>query len=397
MIPSRTIRTLSLFAAVALASSVQAQRKPPSGLSIGAAPIGNLSMKQEVLHAINKGVGWLEKQQGESGIWGEEEYPALTAMAISAILNDPSRDPAAPLPPAVQKGFAFIKTKVQSDGGIYGKGLASYNTSISMMAMMQANRTEFDPIIKKARRFLINQQSDFDARGNADNTFDGGIGYGSRWAHSDLSNTYIALEALHYAEKYLKRDNETELELDLDWDMAVAFIQKCQNLPETNSEKWADGSKANRGGFIYFPGSSMAGEQKLPNGKTALRSYGSMSYAGMLSFIYAKMEKDDPRVAAARQWLVENYTINENPGLGAQGMYYYYHTMAKALTLLDEDTLELPDGSKVAWRDQLAKRLFDLQDSKGFWVNENGRWWEKDPVLVTCYGLLTLERIYHSL
>jgi squalene-hopene/tetraprenyl-beta-curcumene cyclase len=205
------------------------------------------------------------------------------------------------------------------------------------------------------------------------------------------------LEALHYAEKYLKRDTETKLEMDLDWEMAVQFIQRCQNLPETNSEKWADGRPENRGGFIYFPGSSMAGEEKLPDGKVALRSYGSMGYAGLLSFIYAKMDASDPRVAAARDWLIRNYTINENPGLGPQGMFYYYHTMAKALTILGEDTLVLPDGRKVAWREELAKRLFDAQDGKGFWVNNNGRWWEKDPVLVTCYGLLTLERIYHSL
>ena len=372
-------------------------QKPRVSIRVGPPQSSNLSVKKEVLHAIGKGVRWLEKQQEKNGVWGEEDYPALTAMAVSAILNDPGRDPAGKPSPAVEKGLAFILSKAQSDGGIYGKGLASYNTSISLMTLMQANRPELDPAIKKARRFLINQQSDFDARGKADNAFDGGIGYGSRWAHSDLSNTYIALEALHYAEKYLKRDTETKLEIDLDWEMALQFIQRCQNLPETNPEKWADGRKENRGGFIYFPGSSMAGEEKLSGGKVALRSYGSMGYAGLLSFIYAKMDASDPRVAAARDWLGINYTIKENPGMGPQGMFYYFHTMAKALTLLEEDTLTLPDGRKVDWRDELAKRLFDLQDAKGFWVNANGRWWEKDPVLVTCYALLTLERIYYTL
>jgi len=391
------IRTFILITVFLLTTLADAQRKPLRSITTGPIKRSNLSLKQEVEHAIVKGVRWLEEQQSNDGLWGEEEYPALTAMAVSVIINDPTRDSSDPLPPGVDKGLQFILSKQQSDGGIYGKGLASYNTSISMMTLMQANRSEFDSVIKKARRFLINQQSDFDARGKADNTFDGGIGYGSRWAHSDLSNTYIALEALHYAEKYIKRNPETDLEIDLDWEMAISFIQRCQNRPESNSEDWADSSKANHGGFIYFPGSSMAGEQKLPNGKIALRSYGSMSYAGLLSFIYAKMEPSDPRVSAARQWLVENYSIDENPGLGAQGMFYYYHTMAKALTVLEEDILVLPDGTKVAWREQLAKRLFDLQDSKGFWVNENGRWWEKDPVLVSCYALLTLERLYHTL
>ena len=63
-----------------------------------------------------------------------------------------------------KKGFQFILSKVQSDGGIYGKGLASYNTSICMMALLQAKNPEFEKIIKSARRFLINQQSDFDRK-----------------------------------------------------------------------------------------------------------------------------------------------------------------------------------------------------------------------------------------
>ena len=97
------------------------------------------------------------------------------------------------------------------------------------------------------------------------------------------------------------------------------------------------------------------------------------------------------------EWLGNNYTLAENPGMGQQGLFYYYHTMTKALTILDESELVLPDGRKVDWRQDLVKGLFDMQDGKGFWVNENGRWWEKDPVLVTCYALLTLERIYFTL
>ena len=55
-----------------------------------------------------------------------------------------------------------------------------------MMALLQSKDAKYDPIIESARRFLINQQSDFDQKGKEDNIFDGGVGYGSRWAHSDL-------------------------------------------------------------------------------------------------------------------------------------------------------------------------------------------------------------------
>ena len=397
MYRSNTFVTLILLVVAMGCACIASAQRTRGSITVGPPRTTNLSLKQEILHSIGKGIRWLEKEQATAGSWGEEEFPALTAMAVSAILNDPNRDPSDKDLKSVEKGLGFVLTKVQSDGGIYGKGLASYNTALSLMTLIQANRSQDEPVIRKARKFLINQQSDFDARGKDDNPFDGGVGYGSRWAHSDLSNTYLALEALHHANKYLQRDTETKLELDLDWEMAIRFVQRCQNLPGTNPEPWADGRPQNRGGFIYFPGSSMAGEEKLPNGKTALRSYGSMSYAGLLSFVYADLDADDPRIAAVREWLVKNYTLAENPGMGPQGLFYYYHTMTKALTILDEAELVLPDGRKVDWRKDLVKRLFDMQDGKGFWVNENGRWWEKDPVLVTCYALLTLERIYFTL
>ena len=295
----------------------------------------------------------------------------------------------------VEKGLKFVRTKVQSDGGIYGKGLASYNTSICMMALMQAKLSEDLSIISSARKFLVNQQSDFDRKGTADNVFDGGIGYGSRWAHSDLSNTHLAMEALFYAKKTFKEEEGNFI--DLDWDAAISFVGKCQNLPSHNSEKWVSNEQSDRGGFVYFPGSSMAGEIENDDGSIALRSYGSMSYAGLLSFIYAEMNYDDPRVVAVREWLEKHYTILENPGMGPQGLYYYYHTMSKALSLSGITMIETEGGKMKDWRKELSLHLVNLQSSDGSWINENGRWWEKDPVLVTSYALLTLERIYYTL
>ena len=149
----------------------------------------NLSLRNEVGRAIERGVKWLATEQNAtSGQWGGEEYPALTGLAVRAILGDPAREPGDRYAPGVDKGYAFLLSKAQSDGGIYGKGLASYNTSICMMALLQSKKPEYEPVIRKARNFLVNQQSDFDKRGESDNVFDGGIGYGARWAHSDLSS-----------------------------------------------------------------------------------------------------------------------------------------------------------------------------------------------------------------
>ena len=364
------------------------------GVSLHAAD--PVSLKLEIGRALDKGVAWLNgEQNATSGNWGVAEYPALTGLALRATLGHPDPSVVGKFSKNQKAGFDFILSKVQSDGGIYGKGLASYNTSICMMALLQSKDPSYEQVVRNARKFLINQQSDFDKKGEADNVFDGGVGYGSRWAHSDLSNTHLAMEALFYANKSLKSKEGDEL--DLDWDAAIAFVQKCQNLPGSNKEKWVSGHKDDRGGFVYFPGSSMAGERKGKDGSIALRSYGSMSYAGLLSFIYAEMKENDPRLVAVRDWLRAHYTIKENPGMGEQGLYYYYHTMAKALSLSGIKEIKDGEGKMRDWRKELALELLNQQDPKGFWMNENGRWWERDPILVTAYALLSLERVYYSL
>ena len=77
----------------------------------------------------------------------------------------------------------------------------------------------------------------------------------------NLSNTHLAMEALFYAKKSYQ-NNEGDF-ADLDWDAAISFVSKCQNLPSTNNEKWVSKDEDDLGGFVYFPGNSMAGERKM--------------------------------------------------------------------------------------------------------------------------------------
>jgi len=240
-------------------------------------------------------------------------------------------------------------------------------------------------------------QADFDEKGKLDNPFDGGIGYGSHYQHSDMGNTLQALEALYYS-RHLAEDKNYAEARDLNWEAAIHFLQNCQNLPAYNSQSWASDDPKYKGGFVYYPGNSMAGsETNAATGRVALRSYGSISYAGMLSYIYANLKRSDPRVSAVFDWLRQNYTLEENPGMGPAGLYYYYHTMTKALTIYGVNELELKDGRKIDWRKELGLRLIDLQQRDGSWFNPSGRWWEKDPALVTAYALLSLELIWRGL
>ena len=359
---------------------------------------GNNSLKHEVQHAIEKGLAWLVEKQQPAGYWSQPEHPALTGLVLTGFIGEPSGRIKANPPEHVRKGYKFLLLNVKPDGGIYSRDMANYNTAVSIMALVVANNPQYKSFIRKARNFTVTLQSDFDKQGVTDNPFDGGIGYGGRYQHSDLSNTMYALEALYYTKNLTHDVSADEVQLSkLNWDAARKFIERCQNLPSVNDQSWASDDVQNKGGFIYFPGNSKAGEMKLDSGKTALRSYGSISYAGLLSYIYADLDKDDPRVKAAFVWLEKNYTLDENPGMGAQGLYYYYHTMAKTLASLRVEKLKLNNGKVVDWRHDLAAKMINLQDSTGMWVNENGRWWERDPVLVTAYAVITLEIIHRGL
>jgi squalene-hopene/tetraprenyl-beta-curcumene cyclase len=252
-------------------------------------------------------------------------------------------------------------------------------------------------VIRKARGFLVRLQRDFGEKGKPDDVFDGGIGYGSKYEHSDMGNTLMALEALHYSRRLMEDQNLAGAN-DLDWAAAIQFLQNCQNLPAYNKQKWASDDAKNKGGFVYYPGHSMAGgETNAATGRVALRSYGSISYGGMLSYLYANLKRDDPRVTAVFDWLRANYTLEENPGMGPQGLFFYLHTMTKALTAYGVDELELNDGRRIHWRKEVALRLLNLQRQDGSWFNDHARWWEKDPALVTSYATLSLEMIWRKL
>ena len=354
----------------------------------------NLSFRNEIRDSLNRSLVWLRAQQNADGSFGKDTlHPALTALPLVAFQREPTGRFAKE--EFVAKGYAYLRSFTQPDGGIYSKenGLANYNTSVCLLALVGANEPKDLDTLVKARAYVVGQQ----AAGMAKPETDGGIGYGSIGAspkrgHPDLDNTVVALEALR-ATKHLIADKPGTK--DLNWNAAIDFVARCQNLP-SNKQPWASADADNKGGFIYYPGFSNAGEVTLEGGGKALRSYGSMSYAGLLSFIYADVKSDDPRVTAAVAWLRKHYTLDENPGLEKSGYFYYLHLMAKGLTAAGITELEV-GGKKSDWRLALAERLMKLQQQDGSWLNDTARWKENNPVLVTTYCALTLEILYAQL
>jgi squalene-hopene/tetraprenyl-beta-curcumene cyclase len=387
-----------IYVAVLLFGGFGRSAETQSGTPAPLAFTTDISFRHEVQRAIDRSLSWLQANQNTNGHWSTPDQPAITALALMAFKGEPNKRYQSTEPPWLKRGYGFVLSCTKPDGGIHQSNLVTYNTALSLMALLAANKPEYEPVMRKARQFLVGLQRDFDEKGKTDNIYDGGIGYGSRYEHSDMGNTLAALEALYYSKQWIEDKSLAEVR-DLDWSAAIHFLQNCQNLSAYNKQSWASDDPRYKGGFIYYPGHSMAGsETNSATGRVALRSYGSISYAGMLSYIYANLKRDDPRVQAVFDWLRQNYTLEENPGMGGQGLYFYFHTMAKALTLYGVNELELKNGQKIDWRKELAMRLINLQQKDGSWLNEQqGRWWEKDPALVTSYSALALEMIYRGM
>ncbi len=338
----------------------------------------DVSLKNEMNHTMESGLKWLFKQQEKNGSWQND--PAITSLALSSFLrygsNFSCKDS------FITTGFAFLKKCVKSDGGIYIQDVPNYTTSICLMAFKDAsNNLEFRSIIDNAEKFLMGLQYN-EANGYSKDSLDyGGVDYGHS-KNPDISNLQWAIEALQYKEtsNVEQQTDEKSIEKKLYYKRALSFLSKCQNLKSVNSEEYA----SDDGGFMYAPGKSKAGGSA---------SYGSMTYAGLKSMIYLKVDKNDKRVLAAYNWIKNNYSVESNPGLGDQGIFYYFHTFSTTLATYGEDYLIDSKGIKHNWRTELADHIIKIQNEEGWWQNQNARFWENNKVLVTTYCILSLEEL----
>ncbi|MBX3442319.1 MAG: terpene cyclase/mutase family protein [Planctomyces sp.] len=327
--------------------------------------------------AREKAINYLKTAQASDGSWTSPQQPGISGLVTYALLlSEVSVDD-----PAMARALAHLTSFRQPDGGLYSPQTAhkNYETSIIVLALTAANSDgRYDDHIRGAVAFLKQIQWDGDEGSSPDDPAFGGQGYGSH-KRPDLSNTSFFLDALKHAG--VPEDDEA-------FRNAIVFVSRCQNL-ETEHNTTPFATKVNDGGFYYTPaagGSSQAGE--TPDG--GLRSYASMTYAGLKSMIYAGLSKDDPRVAAASEWIRRFYTFQENPGMGQQGLFYYFQTVAKTLHALGSNEFVDAEGTSHAWRRELSEQILSLQKSNGGWLNPTDRWYEGDPNLATGYCLIAL-------
>jgi len=325
--------------------------------------------------AIDQAVAYLIKEQAADGSWGDGNV-GITALCTNALL---AAGQSADDPP-VAKALDVILRHQQEDGGIYDVGLKTYTTSLAVMVLSKAGPDAHKDALEKAKAFLIRHQWDEPESIDKNHPWYGGHGYGKH-ERPDLSNTQYFVEAMH--EAGVPKDHPL-------WQKVVVFVSRTQDRSESNDGAFAG---TDSGGMIYSPhdgGESKAGSVTLPGGRKGLKAYGSMTYAGFKSFVYADLDRDDPRVQAALDWIRGHWTFEENPDLGQQGLYYYYQTAARALDAWGEKTIRDARRREHDWKAELTLSILRRQRPDGSWVNEADRWFEGYPPVPTSYALVAL-------
>lgn len=349
---------------------------------------------------MNKGVQWLLSHQDPRGGWGQgssarptdlpDAIPTATAAAITGLgikAIAQSRYPRMnELLPAIER----LRLARQEDLGVSDGPLATYVVASITSALISLEDPGFEDLISDGIAKLRTYQWDSNEGIEMKQDWYGGAGYGTR-GRPDLSNTQFMLDALHDA---------GVASSDPAFQRAIVFVTRCQNLNTTNPAAWAQAD----GGFVYTAangGESLASEASghgrdgkanlKPGDKRSLRSYGSMTYAGFKSLLYAGLGPRDPRTVAALEWVRRHWTFQENPGLGQQGYYYYLYTMSRALNASGRDIIVSIDGQTHDWRVELSEALLKRQNPDGSWQNPSDRWLEGRTDLATIYAVLALE------
>lgn len=330
---------------------------------------------KDIQEMLDKAIGFLKSRQGADGSFSPKVAgPGISALVVAGL----ARNGVSVKEPVMAKTLDYLEKQIQKDGGVYNKFLANYTTSVAVMAFKEANAGgRYDKVLSNARKFLAGIQQ----AGDEKDAKDGGFGYDAT-KRPDLSNTAFTIEAL-IAAGVPKDDPAIQ--------KALRFVSRCQNLAgEHNDQPFAKKTtKDDEGGFTYHPFDLDKNSYKTPEG--GLRSLGGMTYGGLKSFLYAGVNKNDQRVKAAIGWVRKHYTLDENPGMGKAGLYYYYHTFGKAMEAWGEENFETADGKKHPWRSELFEALKKRQQANGSWANPGEKAFaEENPDLATAFAILSL-------
>jgi squalene cyclase len=90
--------------------------------------------------AIDRGTAFLLKNQNSNGWWSTPEQPAVTALVLTALNMEPSGRFQRSRSSELSRAYDFILSSAKPDGSIQRSGLANYNTSLCLVALVTVHQ-----------------------------------------------------------------------------------------------------------------------------------------------------------------------------------------------------------------------------------------------------------------
>jgi len=314
--------------------------------------------------ALRRAAEFLWTRQDRDGGWHSETYgllksgQSLTPFVLRALLEVPESVLARPAG-GVDRAVEFIRRHIDAEGALGRADPAlldypNYATALAVQALVRAGRRDE---VHRMVACLRRQQFAEHLGWNEDHPAYGAWGMGGperpppHTGHLDLSMTRHVLEALHDAGVDPN---------DAVFRKAEVFLGRCRARDSGFffSTVIVDGNKAGKEGDTY-------------------RSYGTATADGLLSLLALGARPDNPRVTAARSWLVSHHRTDFVPGFpdGLEsdwrtGMFFYYAAA----------------GARLG----LATALVDRQRADGSFRNSSFLMKEDDPLIATGFAVTAL-------
>jgi len=328
------------------------------------------------LDPIRKGLVWLRTRQLSDGSW--RSNVGVTSLVALAFLNAGYNETTA----NVRDAIKYILKNVRSDGAIYEtSSWATYETSLAILPLVATHNSSYTTIIENAKNWLVRCQWDEGEGITKDDWRYGGFGYYIGY-RPDLSNTQFAALALDAAG--LPKDHPL-------WSKLQVFLHRCQkvNFPinvtidgsiyTVQPWNYAGTTGGYDGGFLYLPGSNpyIGGAPSM----------GAMTGAGLWCLFLSGVPKTDRRVTEAINWVINHYTWDTNPNSAGYRRYYYYLSMAKALTMYGEKIIGGHDWYQELYN-KITSEMINVDEYQAYW---NPSQEDYIPELPTAYAILALQ------
>ena len=321
--------------------------------------------RKEAEATLARGLAWLQAQEAADGRIGTNRYQAVTALALRAVRGAAGITNGRWNGAALKKSDGYLKAFVGSNPT--NPGIESFDADVCRKVLQL-------PGSEKAAQdwasYLATQDRDDSARAR------------------EFELREIAWQ----------KQRATLVKQGQDPDRFAAAQLAQAVVPASVTVGRARPPDAPTGAASELAAVSQGSSGSLnPALRKKRRGYGSLTYQGMMHLLYEEVRSNDPRVDAMMDWAERGWSLDENPGKGKAGLFYFYHAMSKCLAASgEEEIVPLLGGTPIRWREEFVRKLVAMQhvdnDQKtGYWVNENPTYMEDDPVLVTTYAMLSLE------